>query len=66
MNRKHTVATFALGALIAASGQLVFGQDNRLRTQPGLPPLPEPGSLQGTPTQPPQRATMPVYDDGNV
>jgi glyoxylase-like metal-dependent hydrolase (beta-lactamase superfamily II) len=65
MARNSIVATMALGALILASGEIAIGQD-RLRTQPGLPPQPEPGTPQGTPTRPGDRPRIPVYDDGNV
>ena len=60
------VAACALGAIaLVASSDLVNGQD-RLRTQPGLPSQPEPGTPQGTPTRPAARPGIPPYDDGNV
>lgn len=63
--------TFALPRLAAIACALMIGggalsAQDRLRTQPGLPPQPEPGKPQGIPTRPPERATIPVYDDGVV
>jgi glyoxylase-like metal-dependent hydrolase (beta-lactamase superfamily II) len=77
MITRHFAAACALGAMaVAAAGEmpggtfklvvpLRAGQD-RLRTQPGLPPQPEPGMPHGTPTRPTDRPAIPAYDDGNV
>jgi cyclase len=63
--KRNIVLACALGALVAASGQSVIGQD-RLQTQPGLPSQPDPREPQGTPTRPGTRSAVPVYDDGNI
>jgi glyoxylase-like metal-dependent hydrolase (beta-lactamase superfamily II) len=48
----------ALGGTLAAQ--------DRLGTQPGLPPQPDQTKPQGIPTTPPARPAIPVYDDGTI
>jgi glyoxylase-like metal-dependent hydrolase (beta-lactamase superfamily II) len=78
MTARHVAVAWALGAMAAvAVGEAVGGrfgllvslsaeEQDRLRTQPGLPSQPEPGTPQGTPTRPTDRPAIPAYDDGNV
>jgi glyoxylase-like metal-dependent hydrolase (beta-lactamase superfamily II) len=54
-------------AILAAALVTVVGaQQDRLRTQPGLPPQPEPGKPQGKPMVITERPRIPSYDDGEM
>lgn len=59
---EFTVATVVAGVLTGTLG----AQQERLLTQPGLPPQPMPGSPQGTPIDVPDRPMIPAYDDGII
>ena len=66
MTRTQVAAAAAVCAMaVVASGQAVSTQD-RLRTQPGLPSQPEPGTPQGIATRPADRPAIPTYDDGTI
>jgi hypothetical protein len=72
MTARHVAVAWALGAMAAvAVGEAVGGrfgllvslsaeEQDRLRTQPGLPSQPEPGTPQGTPTRPTDRPAIPA------
>ena len=67
MTSRLTLTRLVAGAAVVAglSGAL-SAQQGSILSQPGLPEQPMPDSPQGVPTQPPDRPTIPVYDDGTV
>jgi cyclase len=59
-------AIVATALVLSALGGPLGAQQDRLRTQPGLPPQPDPARPQGVPTKPSERPRIPVYDDGAI
>ena len=62
MMRRAAATALLLGVLGGHAG----AQEDRLRTQPGLPPQPDPAKPQGLPTKPSARPLIPTYDDGTI